>query len=223
MKKYFLIYKIKNNVTNKFYIGAHETYNINDGYMGSGTYLKRAQKKYGIKNFTKEILCFCENKEEMYDKENKLVELSENTYNLIEGGKGGWSFARSKITKETHTKISDTMKKSEYLEKTKDQRKKSSQRFSQMQKDPSIREKQRQSLIKKMNDPEWKETIGKERSRKIAETLREKSNKNMTEDRNKKVSKAMIGRVCVTINGVKKRLNPDDPLLEHPNIIFGWN
>jgi hypothetical protein len=223
MEKYFLIYKIKNNITNKFYVGAHETYNIDDGYMGSGTYLKRAQKKYGIENFTKEIIYFCESKEEMYDREKELVELSENTYNVIEGGRGGWSFARSKITEETYTKISATMKKPEYLEKTKEQRKKSSERLKKMQKDPSIREKQRQSLIKKMGDSNWKETIGKERSQKIAETLRKKTAEIMTEERNKKVSEAMIGRVCVSINGVKKRLKPDDPLLEHPDIVLGWN
>jgi hypothetical protein len=53
--------------------------------MGSGVYLKRAQKKYGIENFTKEILLFCESKEEMYNKEKELVEISENTYNIMPG------------------------------------------------------------------------------------------------------------------------------------------
>ena len=149
MKKYYLIYKIKNNITNKFYIGAHETYNIDDGYMGSGVYLKRAQKKYGIKNFTKEILLLCESKEEMYLKEKEFVEVSEKTYNIISGGKGGWSYARSKITEEIYKKISETMTSPEFYSKTYKQRIDSGRRIAEMQKNPSIREKQKISLKKK--------------------------------------------------------------------------
>lgn len=45
IKKY-TVYKILNVLNCKIYIGVHETYNINDKYMGSGYALKRAQKKY---------------------------------------------------------------------------------------------------------------------------------------------------------------------------------
>jgi len=41
--KYYLIYKVTNLVNNKIYVGAHETINKDDSYMGSGSYLKRAQ------------------------------------------------------------------------------------------------------------------------------------------------------------------------------------
>ena len=87
---FYLVYKITNKCNGKFYIGAHKTKNIDDGYMGSGKYLKNAIKKYGIENFEKTILCFCSSQKEMYEKESELVELSEQSYNLKKGGQGGW-------------------------------------------------------------------------------------------------------------------------------------
>lgn len=95
MKKY-TIYQITNTINGKIYIGKHETYNLEDGYMGSGNLLKSAQAKYGIGNFTKEILHVFETESEMNDKEAELVTenfcLREDTYNLCVGGQGGFSY-----------------------------------------------------------------------------------------------------------------------------------
>jgi len=80
----------------KIYIGSHKTPNLNDGYMGSGKYLKRALEKHGIDNFVKEILFIFDTPELMYAKEAELVNeefLTEaNTYNLKVGGFGGWDY-----------------------------------------------------------------------------------------------------------------------------------
>lgn len=92
---YFTVYKITNNINNKYYIGKHQTNNLDDCYMGSGKILRYAIKKYGIENFTKEILFVFDNEQEMNDKEKELVVVSEETYNLCEGGKGGFSFINS--------------------------------------------------------------------------------------------------------------------------------
>ena len=86
------MYQITNLLNSKIYIGVHKTTDIEDGYMGSGTYLRRAQQKYGIENFEKKILKFFESEEEMFQEEAEIVTLNfinrEDTYNLTEGGNG---------------------------------------------------------------------------------------------------------------------------------------
>ena len=88
----YLIYKITNKINGKFYIGKHQTSDIGDGYMGSGKLIKAAIKKYGVENFSKEILHIYDSEEDMNLKEKELVTISDQTYNLCEGGKGGFSY-----------------------------------------------------------------------------------------------------------------------------------
>lgn len=93
---YFYIYKTTNKVTGKCYIGAHQTEDLADGYLGSGTLLKRALKKYGPANFSKEILQQCASAAEMFEAERQLVTpefvAQDGNYNLVPGGYGGFGY-----------------------------------------------------------------------------------------------------------------------------------
>lgn len=88
--KYHYLYKITNDINNKVYYGIHSTTNLNDGYFGSGKFLKKAIKKYGKSHFQKTILTFCNSREQINILEAYIVndELLESglTYNLKIGG-----------------------------------------------------------------------------------------------------------------------------------------
>ena len=92
---HYVIYKITNLLNGMIYIGQHTTTNPNDGYMGSGKYITRAIKKYGVENFKKEILFECSSQEELNAKELELVNEEfvkrTDTYNLVLGGIQGLS------------------------------------------------------------------------------------------------------------------------------------
>lgn len=98
---YYTVYKTTNQTNGKVYIGTHKTKNLNDNYMGSGTYLKRAIEKYGLDIFNKEILHVFDNPEDMYAKEAELVDadflMETNTYNLTLGGKGSFDHINSDV------------------------------------------------------------------------------------------------------------------------------
>lgn len=93
---FYTIYKTTNNIDKSYYIGKHQTKDLDDGYMGSGKYLKRAIKKYGVNNFTKEITHIFDNETDMNAKEaelvNNLVVEDTNSYNLCPGGNGGFGY-----------------------------------------------------------------------------------------------------------------------------------
>lgn len=97
--KYYLIYKITNLLNGKIYVGKHETYDLDDGYMGSGNLIKKAISKYGIDNFKKEIIKYCIDEADLFKSEAEIVTEEfckrKDTYNINVGGAGGWYYINS--------------------------------------------------------------------------------------------------------------------------------
>ena len=82
------VYRITNLINGKYYIGKHSTTKIDDGYLGSGKHIKAAIKKYGWKNFKKEILTYHDSSNDAYDEEVRLISEHINDrkcYNISDG------------------------------------------------------------------------------------------------------------------------------------------
>ena len=88
-----IIYKTTNLINGKIYIGQYS--GKNENYLGSGKYFLRALKKYGKKNFTREILEECNFKEQLDNREKYWIEELharniEIGYNIAKGGQTGF-------------------------------------------------------------------------------------------------------------------------------------
>lgn len=110
MAIYHIIYKTINLVNNHYYIGKHETNNLEDDYLGSGDAIIHAIKKYGKENFIRETLYVFDNVQEMNEKEKEIVDINlindPLSYNIILGGLGGVT-----VLKKGHPKYEETCAK----------------------------------------------------------------------------------------------------------------
>lgn len=108
---FHLIYKVTCKTNGKYYIGAHSTSNLDDGYFGSGLIVKSSIKKYGVHNHKIEFLEFCSNRKDLLIREAQIVneQLLKDPLcmNLKTGGAGFDSIVAIKAQKSLATKLLD--------------------------------------------------------------------------------------------------------------------
>lgn len=110
---YYIIYETTNLVNRMKYRGAHCTSVIEDGYIGSGTRLKRAISKYKKDKFSCTILCCALTEEYLYQLERDVFVTDDwvtdnTTYNINVGGNGA---------RPSNTKVTPVFKKDMYTGK----------------------------------------------------------------------------------------------------------
>jgi hypothetical protein len=189
----YLIYKTTNLLNNKYYIGCHQTDNLNDGYLGSGKHLKYAIKKYGKNNFKFEIMYSLSSKEEMFELERNIVneDLINNplTYNLKIGGSGG------------NPGIVGAFKGKKHSDETK--------------------EKQRQSSLKQITTDEKRKKLSINNAMKNDLAIRKKVSESLTgrtcsDVHCKRVAEANLGTILINNGTIAKRI-PKDELAKYKN------
>lgn len=209
------IYKITNKINNKIYIGAHSTENLDDGYMGSGKLLKRAQDKYGIENFSKEILEFFDDKTSMFESEKNIVTEEflkrPDVYNLKLGGEGGWGHLNTK----------------EYLDKKKEASLKGAAAFKiRFENDPDLKEKYRKMGSERFkqlwDNPKYREKflntksfLGKTHTPETINKMKESHARNKHQQGEKNSQFGMMW-IHSLDEKVSKRIKKTDPIPE------GW-
>jgi len=101
---FYTVYQVTNLLSGEIYVGMHKTANPDDSYLGSGLLIDRAIRAHGRANFQKKVLFIYNNPEDMQAKEAEIVTPAfceqEDTYNLNEGGRGGWSYVNRILTTE---------------------------------------------------------------------------------------------------------------------------
>jgi len=123
-----IIYKITNKINNISYIG-QTIYSLNDRWKrhlyqiknNSKVYFHNAIRKYGVENFTIEVLCECDTREILNIMETFKImvhrtHVSEGGYNLTWGGDDNpmnYQYFRDKISKDNHYLNKFTINKKE--------------------------------------------------------------------------------------------------------------
>lgn len=189
-----LIYKITDLTNQYIYIGAHQTNDKNDTYLGSGKRLKYAIAKHGRPNFIRELLFEFNTAEEMYSKEAELVNADfinrTDTYNISLGGRG-YTYLSTKgmstLSEKTKAQWEDPGYREMMSKSSKDR-----------WKDPKFRERMKlvdhhhtEDTKKKISDANGlRKPMDQETRDKISRAVKD----GMTPERRLKISKALAGR-----------------------------
>lgn len=200
----YIVYETTNIVNNKIYVGVHKTNNIDvfDGYLGSGSALYSAIKKYGNNKFIRKTLFIFDTSEEAYSKESDLVDeyfvKRNDTYNICTGGLGPGA-----VSEQTKIKISESLKgikKAPFSVATKQKMSESARKRKHSK---ATKEKIAKASLGRKHSEETKKIISKKKKgipisedhkRNISLSQKGKKKSPRTKEHSDNLSKALKGR-----------------------------
>lgn len=186
-KKYYLVYKTINLINNFIYIGVHATNKLEDNYLGSGTNILKAIKEFGKENFKREILFFCNSKEEMLQKEKELVNLDFikrcDTYNMVIGG-SEWNTLGMIHSQESREKMSKAKKKRIVSQETKE-------KMSNIRKNMS--EEKKKEIYEKISEANKKRIVSQETREKLVNSAKKRLP--VSQETREKISNSLKGKL----------------------------
>ena len=196
---YGYIYMIINKVNEKTYIGQRKFNGewYEDKYMGSGKKLASAKKHYGIENFEKFLVQYCNSKDELDKQEifwiSEYRKRGKAEYNIADGGDGGCvlGFAPNKgkkFSEETKRKISEKTRGKKRSEETK-------RKISEAKKgknNPMFGKTHSEEVCKKLSESHKGKHPSEETRRKLSESHKGKPHP-ISEETKKKISEKMKG------------------------------
>lgn len=216
------VYCIINKVNNRMYVGKmSKSVKDSKSYMGSGTLIKKAIKKYGRENFVKEILEENVAKEQLSLREmfwiQKLNTKLPNGYNLTDGGEGfiGLKKTKQQIEKQRQAMIGkkasvETRKKMSDSHKGKER---SSEHASNLSKALTGR-KLSPEHVKKVADGNRGKKLSEEQKRMISEFHKGRPTSEETKVKMSLANKAKVeiqllnldGQVVATYESIKEAI-----------------
>jgi hypothetical protein len=135
----------------------HSTFNLEDGYMGSGKRIRRSIQKHGLENHFREILEFLPDRSSLKEREAELVneEILQDPMcmNICIGGYGGWS--KDACSNGGKKRIEKQLQDKDHVEKMKKVR---SDTWKRMHKEGKLKPP---TFKNKQHSNEAKEKIGK--------------------------------------------------------------
>lgn len=190
MKRYGYVYKITNNVNGKIYIGQKKSEKLIENYWGSGKLIVEAIKKYGKDNFSREVLEWCETKDELNQRERYFIEKfnarsPDVGYNLALGG----TVIGMNHSAETRAKMSASHKGKPKSEAAK-------RKMSEAHKGKHLSEEHRKAINETQKISMIGKNVGKKHSEETKRLMSEQRKGHLTSDETrKKISDANKGNV----------------------------
>lgn len=198
----YIIYLITNNLDGRNYVGKHKLRKNEKpesrSYMGKGKHIQSSEKKWGIKNFSKEVLAICYSEDILNILEREYISLYRSIgkaeYNHADGGEGG----HGKLTKESIEKIRLKNIGKKLSDETK-------RKLSEYHKNPSEETRKRMSDAQKRRTTHYRDSLTEEQkielNKKISKSIKnsEKFQKAVhSQEFKEKISKAGLGRPSPT-------------------------